>query len=160
MIRFWGVVVLPLVWMALTGDFSPENFLVGFLVGSLALWLSHPSAAGAPLVFYLARGWRWLKFGGFFLGELVLASLRILWDILTPRHRMRPAIVAIPLDLQGEVAVTFLANLITLTPGTLSLDVSQDQRVLYVHAMYVDDIEVFRRDVKRRYERRIQELFP
>ena len=159
MIHVWGVVVLPLVWMALTGDFSPANFLIGFLVSSLALWISNPGAGSAPAVVYLRRVWRWLAFAGFFLGELVLASLRIFWDILTPRHRMRPAIIAIPLDLEGDVAVTFLANLITLTPGTLSLDIDEERRVLYVHAMYVDEVEDFRQDIKRRYERRVKELF-
>ncbi len=159
MIRFWGAVFLPVVWMALTGEFSPANFLVGFFFSSLALWLSHPTGEGAPLVHYLGLGWRWLAFSGFFAWELILASLRLFWDILTPRHRMRPAIIAVPLDLKSDLEITFLANLITLTPGTLSLDVSADRRVLYVHAMYVTEIEDFRQDIKRRYERRIKELF-
>lgn len=156
---FWGMIFLPLVWMALTGDFSAGNFLVGILISSLALWVAHPAGEGAPLIFYLRRGWRWLLFAGFFLGELTLASLRITWDILTPRHRMRPAILAIPLDIRTDLEITTLANLITLTPGTLSLDVSSDRRVLYIHAMYVEDVEQFKKDIKRRLERRVKELF-
>lgn len=156
---FWGMVFLPLVWMALTGDFSAGNFLVGILISSLALWMSHPAGEGAPLVYYLRRAWRWFRFVLFFIGELTMASLRLTWDILTPRHRMRPAILAIPLDIASDEEITTLANLITLTPGTLSLDVSDDRRVLYIHAMYVEDAEQFKRDVKQRLERRVKELF-
>jgi multicomponent Na+:H+ antiporter subunit E len=72
---------------------------------------------------------------------------------------MRPAIVAIPLDLRGDLEITLLANLITLTPGTLSLDVSSDKRVLYVHSMYVTDIAAFRSEIKNGFEKRVKELF-
>lgn len=159
MIRFWGLVFLPIVWMALTGGFYLANFFLGLALSSLALWFSHPGKESAPLVYYLDKGRRWILFIVFFAWELTLASLRIVWDILTPRHRMRPAIVAIPLELTSDIQITTLANLITLTPGTLSLDVSADRRVLYVHAMYVGDIEDFRRDIKERLERRVMELF-
>ncbi len=155
---FWGVIFLPLVWMALTGDFSAGNFLVGAFFSSLALWLTHPSGEQAPLPYYLRKGRRWLAFGLFFLWELTLASLRITWDIITPRHRMRPAILAIPLDLKTDMEITTLANLITLTPGTLSLDVSSDRKVLYIHAVYVHDVEEFKRDIKHRLERRVKEI--
>jgi multicomponent Na+:H+ antiporter subunit E len=71
---------------------------------------------------------------------------------------MRPAIVAIPLDLRSPLAITLLAQMITLTPGTLSLDVSSDRRVLYVHSMYVDDIDAFRRSIKDGFERRLLQV--
>jgi multicomponent Na+:H+ antiporter subunit E len=71
---------------------------------------------------------------------------------------MRPGIVAIPLDLEGDAAITLLANLVTLTPGALSLDVSPDRTVLYVHTMYMDDAETFRREIKQGFERRVKEL--
>lgn len=155
---FWGVIFLPLVWMALTGDFSAGNFLVGVFFSSLALWLTHPTGEHSPLPYYLRKGQLWLSFGLFFLWELILASLRITWDIITPRHRMRPAIIAIPLDLKTDLEITTLANLITLTPGTLSLDVSSDRKFLYIHAVYVHDVEAFKQDIKHRYERRIKEI--
>lgn len=156
---FWGMIFLPLVWMALTGDFSAGNFLLGVLLSSLALWLTHPTGEHAPLPYYLRKGWLWLAFGLFFLWELILANLRVTWDILTPRHRMRPAILAIPLEVGTDEEITTLANLITLTPGTLSLDVSGDRRTLYVHAMYVEDVDQFKKDLKRRLERRVKELY-
>jgi multicomponent Na+:H+ antiporter subunit E len=73
---------------------------------------------------------------------------------------MRPGIIAIPLDARTDLEITLLANLITLTPGTLSLDVSADRRVLYVHVMYIDndDIEAVRRSIKDGFERRVLEV--
>jgi multicomponent Na+:H+ antiporter subunit E len=79
-------------------------------------------------------------------------------DVVTPRHMMQPAIVAIPLDVHSDVAITALANLIGMTPGTLPIDVSDDRTVLYLHVMYVDDPDEIRREVKDGLERRVLEL--
>lgn len=79
---------------------------------------------------------------------------------LAPASYVCPGVVAIPLDARTDVEITLLANLITLTPGSLSLDLSEDRRVLYVHAMYIDggDVEAYRRSVKEGLERRVLEL--
>jgi len=71
-----------------------------------------------------------------------------------------PGVVAIPLDARTDVEITLLANLITLTPGSVSLDLSEDRRVLYVHAMYIvdGDVDAYRRSVKEGLERRVLEL--
>jgi multicomponent Na+:H+ antiporter subunit E len=156
--RFWGIIFLPLIWMALTGNFSVGNFLLGFILGSFALWVVHPVGEAAPLIFYLRKTILWIRFIGFFLWEILLASLRVSFDVLTPTHHMRPAVLAIPLDLESDLGITFFANVITLTPGTLSLDVSNDRKTLYIHAMYVDDVQQFKRNLKNRLERRIMEL--
>jgi multicomponent Na+:H+ antiporter subunit E len=94
----------------------------------------------------------------FFLKELVLANLRVAMEVVTPRHRMRPGVVAIPLDVETDAEITLLANLVTLTPGTLSLDISTDRRFLYLHAMYINDPESLRREIKDGFERRVLEL--
>lgn len=79
---------------------------------------------------------------------------------LTPVSYVCPGVVAIPVDARTDVEITMLANLITLTPGSVSLDLSEDRRLLYVHAMYIDggDIEAYRRSVKEGLERRVLEL--
>jgi multicomponent Na+:H+ antiporter subunit E len=79
---------------------------------------------------------------------------------LAPASYVCPGVVAIPLDARTDAEITLLANLITLTPGSVSLDVSEDRRVLYVHAMYIDggDVEAYRRSVKEGLERRVLEL--
>jgi multicomponent Na+:H+ antiporter subunit E len=80
------------------------------------------------------------------------------YDVVTPGFHMRPAVVAVPLDVETDLEITLLANLITVTPGSFSLDVSDDRKVLYVHAMYVDDPDEYRREIKEGFERRVLEL--
>ena len=70
----------------------------------------------------------------------------------------RPAILAIPLDVKTDLEITAFANLITLTPGTLSLEVSEDRKTLYIHAMYVDDINLFKERLKKGLERRLLQV--
>ncbi len=79
---------------------------------------------------------------------------------IVPRSVVCPGVVAIPLDVRTDAEITLLANLITLTPGSVSLDLSEDRRVLYVHAMYIDgaDVEAYRRSIKEGLERRVLEL--
>lgn len=154
---FWGNIFLPVVWMALTGKFTLVNYVLGLLIASATLWVTR-APGEVPFLVYLGRLRRWVSFFFFFLWELLAASLWVVFDILTPRHRMRPAIIAVPLDLKGDLEITLLANLITLTPGTLSLDVSPNRDILYIHAMYVDDVEAFRRRVKERFETRVREV--
>ncbi len=96
----------------------------------------------------------------YFVWELVLANLKVARDVLMPVKRLRPAVVAVPLDLETDWQITLLAILITLTPGTLSLDVSTDRRVLFIHAMHVDDPDALRREIKSGFERRIRRLAP
>jgi multicomponent Na+:H+ antiporter subunit E len=88
-----------------------------------------------------------------------MANLRVAYEVLTPGYQMRAAIIAIPLDANSDLEITVLANLITLTPGTLSLDVSADRKILYIHAMHVHDVEKFRKEIKVRLERRVMEVF-
>jgi multicomponent Na+:H+ antiporter subunit E len=168
--RFWGAndvkqinvilgnIFLPLVWMALTGAFTFANYAVGFVISTLALWLIS-SPADVTLIVYMTRLLRFIGFFFFFVLELLLANLRVAYEVLTPGFQMRAAIIAIPLDAESDLEITVLANLITLTPGTLSLDVSPDRKTLYIHAMHVDDVEQFRRDIKQRMERRVIEVF-
>lgn len=94
-------------------------------------------------------GWlRRLVYLGLFLAyftwELVQANLRVAYDVLTVKDFMRPGILAIPLEARTNLEITLLANLISLTPGTLSLDVSSDRRVIYVHAMYLEEPAEFK----------------
>lgn len=96
----------------------------------------------------------------FFSWELALANIRVAYEVLTPKHRMRPGIIAVSLATDSDLQTMLFANLITLTPGTLSLDVSDDRRTLYVHAMYVDDAHGTRMGLKRAFEQRIKDVIP
>jgi multicomponent Na+:H+ antiporter subunit E len=96
----------------------------------------------------------------YFLKELLLASLVVAWDVLTPVSRVESGVIALPLDAKSDIELTILASLISLTPGTLSLDVSEDKKVLYIHAVYIrkGDVEALKRQIKDGFERRLLEI--
>jgi multicomponent Na+:H+ antiporter subunit E len=150
----WNL-VLALVWLPMTGRFSFSNLLLGFAVGYLVLFMSSP---GTRSTSYFRKVLSLLRFALFFAKEVLLSALRVAYDVLTPTHHMRPGVIGIPLDAKTDVEITLLANIVTLTPGTLSLDVSADRRTLYIHAMYLDDPDRVRLHVKAEFERRLLEL--
>jgi multicomponent Na+:H+ antiporter subunit E len=106
--------------------------------------------------------WRFTRWLGavamlavWFAWELVLSNLRLAADVLRPRMRMRPGIVAVPLDARTDLELVLLSNLVTLTPGTMTIEVSQDRRTLYVHAMFVTSSSDIVNDIKNGLERRV-----
>jgi multicomponent Na+:H+ antiporter subunit E len=107
----------------------------------------------------LRRGLVWLRFSGHYLVELVRSSLRVAADVLTPTSRARPGIVRMPLDARTDLEIALVANLISLTPGTLTIDVAPDRSALVVHAMFLDgDEEQVVRSLKEMVERPVLEL--
>ena len=145
---------LALGWAALTGSFTLSNLLIGYVVGYLALWTAKPMFGDTS---YFERVWRVIRLALLFIYELFVSSLRVVWDVLTPTHRSRPGIIALPLDATRDGEILMIANLISLTPGSLSLDISEDRKTLYVHAMFVDDPQVLRDELKRGIEQRVLE---
>lgn len=96
----------------------------------------------------------------YFLRELTVASLVVAWDVITPRSHVESGVIALPLDAKSNIEITILASLISLTPGTLSLDLSVDRRVLYVHAVYIKkgDVESLKRQIKEGFENKLLEI--
>ncbi len=95
----------------------------------------------------------------FYIKEVIKANLQISYDILTPKHYMKPGVIAIPMDVDTDMEILSLNNLITMTPGTLSLDVSTDRRVIYIHAMYIHDVGKLKQQIKNGLEKKILELY-
>lgn len=95
----------------------------------------------------------------YYLKELVLSSLFVAYDILTPKDLMRPGIVEVPVDLKSETAIIALANLISMTPGSLTVDMTPDKKKIYIHAMYLYDKEKFIHKIKTELENRIRLIF-
>ena len=145
---------LAVSWAALIGSFTATNLLIGYVIGYLALWVARPLFGESS---YFERVWRILRLAALFVYELVVSSLRVVWDVITPTHQSRPGIIAMPLDVTRDDEILLVANLISLTPGSLSLDLSADRKILFVHAMFVDDPEQLRRELKTGIERRVME---
>lgn len=152
---FLGNLLLALAWSLITDDFSATNLLVGMVLSYAVLWLLRPAFNDAK---YLSKVPQVIRFVAYFIKELFVANLRMVYHVLTPHDTMSPGVVAVPLEEANDVELTLLANLITLTPGTLSVDISADRRVLYVHAVDCHDPEAVRREIKDGFERRILEL--
>lgn len=149
--------LLALLWAAVNGSFAPSVLAVGFVLSYLVLALARPIL---PPSGYHAQAWRAIAFFLFYVKEIVLATVRVAHDVLTPTFYMNPGVIGVPLDVTSDVEIAVLANLVSLTPGTLSLDVSSDRKVLYIHVMYIDgnDVDRQRRILKQDLERRVIEL--
>lgn len=144
--------LLALAWASVTGLFSARNLLIGFALGFVILLFADRSTEQRSYVTIVFRA---IGFIAFFLWDLFLANIRMAYTVLFPSRTMRPGIIAIPLDAKTDVEIMLFANLISLTPGTFSIDVSTDRKTLYIHEMYIDDVELLRNDVKRNYEHRL-----
>jgi multicomponent Na+:H+ antiporter subunit E len=142
-------------YVGVQGQFSLAGFLVGFTLGYAALWLTQPLYGKSR---YFQRAPKTARLIGYFLMELMLSNLRVLWDVVTPGHISRPGIVGVPLRAKSEMEILLVANLISLTPGTLSIDLSEDRRILYVHVMFLDNPDRFRQSITDGVERRVLEV--
>jgi multicomponent Na+:H+ antiporter subunit E len=151
----WNI-ALMLIWVALTGAFTGPNLLLGFFLGYLILGLAlrdKPEFAK-----YVGKVPKFIGFIGYFFWELLVSNLKVAYDVITPTHHMCPGVIAMPLDASTDGEITIVANLISLTPGTLSLDVSTDRKVLYIHVMYLVDRDEVIRSIKSLEARALEVL--
>ena len=150
--------LLVIIWMLALNAFSFGGFLVALVLGiavplfTAPFWPDRPQVRfGLPLVQYI----------GLVMWDIVIANFQIAWIILFRRSRdLRPAWLMIPLDVSSTEAITMLAGTISLTPGTVSSDISTDGRHLLVHALDTADPQAEIARIKARYERRLMEIFP
>ena len=156
MILLLSHILLALAWVAITGVFSFANLVMGLLLATVALYLIR-ERVGWPHFFLRTR--RIVSLALLFLYELVLSALRVAFLVVSPKMKIRPGIIAFPLTVQRDFEITLLANLITLTPGTLSVDVSDDKATLFVHCIDSSDPDKVRRDIAEGFERKIIEAF-
>ena len=154
---FLGSILLALAWAALQGEITLANLLVGYAVGYVILALL---ATGGVMPSTMAsRTAHAAGLAGFFVRELLLANVRVAADVLRPRTAIRPAVVAIPLDVTSDGEILLLSMLINITPGSVTIDLSEDRRTLYVHVMHMTSAEATRREIKDGFERRVRLLF-
>jgi multicomponent Na+:H+ antiporter subunit E len=152
-----GSILLALAWAALQGEISLGNLVAGYVFGYAILALL---AKGGVMPSTLAsRTSHALGLAGFFAWELLLANVRVALDVLRPGTRIKPAVVAIPLDVTSDGEILLLSMLINITPGSVTIDLSDDRRTLYVHVMHMESAEQSRREIKEGFEHRVKLLF-
>jgi multicomponent Na+:H+ antiporter subunit E len=145
-------------WVAITGSLTLLNLILGGFVGALALFILR-DRVGTPISLgrlgkIAALSWR-------FIYELFASAVAVARLVVRPdlNRSLRPVIVAFPLSLTRDAEITLLANLITLTPGTLSVDVSRDRKHLLIHALNCSDPDALVRSIAAGFERQVREVF-
>lgn len=157
MILILASLVLTFAWAAVTGSFSTHNLVLGFLVSALSLAVVRKHF---PESLARVRADKLFLLVLLFFKELWLSAFKVAVVVLRRDMALKPGIFAYPLQVRRDFEITLLANLITLTPGTLSVDVSEDRRLLYVHALNCADPDAERAAIASGFERLIREAFP
>lgn len=148
-------ILLAFAWAAVTGTFPFSNLLFGFLLGMLALFFIREQLGTD---FYLRHLHKILALALLFVYELILSSLRVAYLIFQDQKHLRPEILAFPLRVSTDAQITLLANLITLTPGTVSIDISRDRRFLFIHCIDVPDQKALIQSIKQGFEQKILDV--
>ncbi|MFC4388422.1 Na+/H+ antiporter subunit E [Gracilibacillus marinus] len=147
--------IIALMWMFLSESYNFPSFLTGFIIGAILLFLLRRFI---PDAFYLYRVWKVIKLIILFSKELLLSNIEIVKWVYKPGRDYNPGIFALPTDLKSNWEITMLTSLISLTPGTLSVAISDNNDVLYIHAMDIGDKEEAIRAIKDTFEKAIKEV--
>lgn len=148
--------VLFITWLLLNNSAAPGHIVLGLLLALLIPIASEPLQTKQAKVVYPLK---LVKYFILLIGDIVIANLRVAKLILGPTKSLRPGFIALPLELTGDLPITLLASTISLTPGTLSADLSEDRQWLYIHALYIDDEQGLIDEIKGRYEQPLKEIF-
>lgn len=147
--------LLSFIWVALTGSMLYSNFIFGYLLGFGVLWIMNRNESD---VRYFYRVPKIISFFFFFLYELIKANVQVAYDVITPKYFFKPGIVRYPVNANTDFEINLLSTFISLTPGTLIIDISDDKKAIYIHVMYLKDEEQFIRTLKTGVERKLLEL--
>lgn len=136
-------VIAMLVWFGLTWSFDWEHIFFGVLVSILVSILIGDLFSQRPSQFMHLQRYLWfLYYIPYFLWQCIKANVDVAYRVLHPALPVKPGIVKVKTSLKSETGLTFLANSITLTPGTMSVDIDRENGCLYIHWIYVKDIDV------------------
>lgn len=148
-------ILLAMVWVFATGTLTEENFIFGFFIGFGILWIITINRNESKYFYAVPH---FIYFVFYILYKIVAANLQAVRDSLYSKSKLSPAIIKLPLEASSDLEITFLANLICLTPGTMVIDVSEDKKVMYVHVMHCEDKETFIRETKNELEKKLLNL--
>lgn len=149
--------VLAAAWLLLMNDFSIGALILGLLLGVLIPYFTRRFWPDAPA---LRHPFKIVTYCLVVLWDIVVANVQVAYTILFRRNEdMKPAFITVPLEIRSPEGIAVLAGTITMTPGTVSSDVSSDYKSLLVHCLDAPDPEATLRDIKGRYEARLKEIF-
>jgi multicomponent K+:H+ antiporter subunit E len=149
--------LLTVVWVLLQNELSAGMAVFGVILGILIPWgtsIWWPDTPKSLRLFKLC-GYSFLV-----VWDIIVANIQVAWIVLSvPNSKLRPAWIVVPLELKQPEAITLLAGTITLTPGTVSADLSDEGHSLLVHVLHTDDPDAVRDDIMTRYQDRLKEIF-
>lgn len=150
-------VLLAVVWVMLQNQITAGMAVFGIILGLVIPWGTSAWWPDTPKGFRMGR---MITYCGIVMWDILLANVEVAWIVLTkPNDQLRPVWIVVPLDLRQPEAITILAGTITLTPGTVSADLSDEGHSLLVHTLDTGDPDGVRDEIKQRYERRLKEIF-
>jgi multicomponent Na+:H+ antiporter subunit E len=141
------IVWLTVMWVVLWREVSPANVLSGAAIGIVVIFVFPPHRISDSR--YTVRPLRLLLFIGYFFWQVLVSNLVVAREILTPRDRVRAGIVAVPVTASSNLVIMVVANAISLTPGTLTLEVRRDPPTLYVHVLHLHDLDRVRDTIRK-----------
>ena len=149
--------ILAVVWVLLQNDVSAGMVVFGIILGIIIPWMTSVWWPNTPTVFRLGK---MASYSVIVIWDIIVANVQVAWIVLTvPNAKLKPAWIVVPLELRLPEAITVLAGTITLTPGTVSSDLSDEGHSLLVHVLHTDDPDAVLDEIKTRYERRLLEIF-
>lgn len=149
--------ILTIVWMFLQNEISAGMIVFGFILGVIIPWGTSVWWPDTPKSFRVGK---MVSYSLIVMWDIIVANLEVAWIVLTvPAAAIKPAWIVVPLRLRQPEAITMLAGTITLTPGTVSADLSNSGRSLLVHVLHTDDPDAVRDEIITRYEARLLEIF-
>ena len=150
-------VALALLWLLLANRWTFGSLLLALVLATLLPLLSASWWPDRPVI---RRPFALVGYILLVVRDVIVASFQVARVILVlPADQIRSAWIAVPLDLTAPEAISLLAGTITMTPGTLTADVSADGRALLVHALHAPDPDAVRDEIKSRYETRLKRIF-
>lgn len=152
------ILVLALTWVALTSNLTLPSLVMGLLLGLVIVQLFGRRATKV-LTLHIRHIWPLIQLCFIFPYELLVANLSVLVKVFSPRLNIKPGIIKVPIDIEGAFWITTLANMVTLTPGTLTVEVSPDNKYFYVHCLNIDDADKTIASIKDTFEKKILEVY-
>lgn len=149
--------ILAVTWILLQNDVTSGMVVFGIILGIIIPWMTSIWWPDAPVEFRLGK---MIAYSVIVIWDIIVANIQVAKIVLfVPNKDLKPAWIVVPLELKEPEAITLLAGTITLTPGTVSADLSDEGHSLLVHVLHTDDPDAVRDDIKVRYEQRLLEIF-
>ena len=149
--------ILLACWLLLMNSLSLGNIVLGAVLGCVISFFVGEGLWLAPVQF--GHPWVLARLALHVLIDIVVANIEVALLVLGPTHRLRPAFIEVPLDSTHEIALTALISIVSLSPGTLCAELSDDRTCLVVHVLDLEDEAALVTLIKTRYEAPLMEIF-